>query len=89
MTLYFQIQFLKLKCTENSKNTIKSALKSERKKKRFITEKKYQGPEKKIQGAKERHYRDSESKRQYRKRKNQENPEQERYYKRKEIPEKS
>ena len=32
MTLYFQIQFLKLKCTENTKSTIKSALKSERKK---------------------------------------------------------
>ena len=33
MTLYFQIQFLKLKCTENTKSAIKSALKSERKKK--------------------------------------------------------
>ena len=32
MTLYFQVQFLKLKCTENRKSTIKSALKSERKK---------------------------------------------------------
>ena len=34
MTLYFQLQFLKLKCTENTKSTIKSALKSERKKKK-------------------------------------------------------
>ena len=33
MTLYFQVQFLKLKLTENIKSTIKSALKSERKKK--------------------------------------------------------
>ena len=33
MTLYFQGQFLKLKCTENAKSTIKNALKSERKKK--------------------------------------------------------
>ena len=33
MTFYFQVQFLKLKCTENTKNTIKSALKSKRKKK--------------------------------------------------------
>ena len=33
MTLYFQEQFLKLKCTENAKITIKNALKSERKKK--------------------------------------------------------
>ena len=39
MTLYFQIQFLKLKCTENTKSTIKSALKSKRKKKSIITEK--------------------------------------------------
>ena len=29
VTLYFQVQFLKLKCTENRKSTIKSALKSE------------------------------------------------------------
>ena len=34
MTLYFQLQFLKLKCTENTKSTIKSASKSERKKKK-------------------------------------------------------
>ena len=33
MTLYFQVQFLKLKRTENIKSLIKSALKSERKKK--------------------------------------------------------
>ena len=32
MTLYFQVPFLKLKCTENAKNLIKIALKSERKK---------------------------------------------------------
>ena len=33
MTLYFQVQFLKSKRTENTKITIKSALKNERKKK--------------------------------------------------------
>ena len=33
MNLYFQVQFLKLKCTENAKITIKNALKSDRKKK--------------------------------------------------------
>ena len=32
MTLYFQVQFLKLKCTDNAKIKIKNALKSERKK---------------------------------------------------------
>ena len=32
MTPYFQVPFLKLKCTENAKNLIKIALKSERKK---------------------------------------------------------
>ena len=32
MTLYFQVQFLKLKCNENAKSTIKNTLKSERKK---------------------------------------------------------
>ena len=39
MTLYFQVQFLKLKRFENVKSTIKNALKSERKKK--ISLKKY------------------------------------------------
>ena len=33
MNLYFQVQFLKLKCTENAKIKIKNALKSDRKKK--------------------------------------------------------
>ena len=32
MTLYFQAQFLKQQCTENTKSTIKSTLKNERKK---------------------------------------------------------
>ena len=71
MTLYFQVPFLKLKCTENAKNLIKIALKSERKKNVSSLKKKYQGPEKKIQEAKER-YRDPEPIRQYRKRKYQE-----------------
>ena len=59
MTLYFQIQFLKLKCTEKTKSTIKSALKCERKKKVSSLKKKYQEQEKKMQGAKERYYRQS------------------------------
>ena len=33
MALYFQVQFLKLKCTGDAKNIIKNALKSERNKK--------------------------------------------------------
>lgn len=33
MTLYFQVQLSKLKCTENTKSIIKNALESERKKK--------------------------------------------------------
>ena len=65
MTLYFQIQFLKLKYRENTKSTIKSALKSEGKKKVSSLKKKYQGPEKKMQGAKKRYYRDPEFKRQH------------------------
>ena len=53
VNLYFQIQFLKLKCTENTKNTMKSALKNERKKKVSSLKKKYHhGPEKTMQGAK-------------------------------------
>ena len=39
-TLYIQVQFLKLKCTDNTKSAIKSALKSEKKQKNVITEKK-------------------------------------------------
>ena len=39
MTFYFQVTFLKFKCTENTKHTIKSALKSEIKKKSIITKK--------------------------------------------------
>ena len=46
MTLYFQVQFLKLKSTENTKSTLKRVLKSERKKK-VSSLKKYQGSEKK------------------------------------------
>ena len=79
MTLYFQVPFLKLKCTENAKSLIKIALKSERKKNVSSLKKKYQGPEKKIQEAKEI-CRDPEPIRQYRKRK---------YQKKKEISGKS
>ena len=73
MILSFQEQFLKLKRTENTKSLVKSAFKSERKKKVSSLEK-YQEPEKKIQGAKERYYRDPEPIKQYRKRKYQEHP---------------
>ena len=45
MTLYFKVQFLKLKCTKNVKSTIKNVLKSETKS--FTITEKYQGPEKK------------------------------------------
>ena len=66
MTLYLQVQFLKLKCHDNAKSTIKNALKSNKKKKVSSLEH-HQGPEKKIQGAKQRYYRDPQSRRQYRK----------------------
>ena len=33
MNLHFQVQYVKLKCTENAKSTFKNALKSEGKKK--------------------------------------------------------
>ena len=36
MTLYFQVQFPKLKCTENTKNTTDSTLKSEKKRNKII-----------------------------------------------------
>ena len=87
MTLYVQVQFLKLKCIENTKSTIKNALKSEKweKEKRIITEKNITKDQKKMQGAKERYYKDPESRRQYRKRKYQENPEQQKEYIKKEI----
>ena len=73
MPLYFQVQFLKLECTDNAKSTIKNALKSERKKK-VSSLKHHQGPGKKCKELK-RHYRDPQSRRQYQKRKYQENPE--------------
>ena len=64
VTLYFQIQLLKLKGTENIKGTIETALKSERKKIVLSLKKIYnQEPEMKMQGAKERYYRDPESRR--------------------------
>ena len=44
MTLYFQVRFLKLKCTENTKSTIKSELKSDKKKKISSLTNNYQGP---------------------------------------------
>ena len=43
------VQFLKLKCIENVKSTIKNVLKSERKKKVSSLKKYRQGPEKKMQ----------------------------------------
>ena len=88
VTLYFQVQFLKLKCTENRKSTIKSALKSEWKKK-YHHWKKYQGPENKMQWAKDRYYRNPESRRQYQKTKYQKSPEQEKNIYKKEISGKS
>ena len=46
--LYFQVEVLKLKCTENAKNRIKNALNSERKKEVLSLKTKYdQIPEKK------------------------------------------
>ena len=48
--------FLKVKCTDNTKSTIKSALKSERKKK-VSSLNKNQGTKNKMQRAKERYYR--------------------------------
>ena len=48
MALYFQVQFLKLKCTEKCQMHNKNALKSETKKKVSSLKKRhYQGPEKK------------------------------------------
>ena len=79
MTLEFQVQFLKIKCTKNAKSTIKNTLKSERKKRVSSLKK---SPRKKKQGAKERN-RDPESRRQYQNRKYQENPEQEKEYEKK------
>ena len=56
-------------------------MKSEIKKKVSPLKIKYQGPEKKIQGAKERYCKDPESRRQYQKKKYQENSKQEKEYK--------
>ena len=47
MTIYFQVQFLKLKCTDNAKSTIKNERKNERKKKVSSMKKYHQGPGKK------------------------------------------
>ena len=47
MTLYFQVQILKLKCTENLKSTIKIVLKSEKNKKSIIIEKNIKDQKKK------------------------------------------
>ena len=48
MALYFQVQFLKLKCTEKCQMHNKNALKSETKEKVSSLKKRYhQGPEKK------------------------------------------
>ena len=86
MTLYFQVQFLKLRCTANAKGTIKNSLNSERKKEVSLPKKTYhQGAEKKMQGNKEKYCRDPESRTQYRKRKYQENPEQQKEYEKKYI----
>ena len=82
MTLYFQVQFLKLKCTENTKGSIKGALKSDRKKNSIITEKipKYQRRK-----CKELKRDVIESRRQYQKRKYQKNSEQKKNIKKRNV----
>ena len=47
MTLYFQEQFLKLKCTENAKSPIKKCIEKWEKEKIIITKKKYHQRQKK------------------------------------------
>ena len=83
MTLYFPVQYLKLKSTENAKRTIKSALKRERKKKKGSMKKNIKSLKRKCKEFK----RDIEIQMQEdsikisRKRKFQEYPEQEKDYK--------
>ena len=48
MTLYFQLQFLELKCSENAKSTFKNVLKREKKKKLSSLKKKVSPRTKKI-----------------------------------------
>lgn len=73
---YFQVRFLKLKCTENAKSTIKNESKSERKKKSTITDKTILPTiRKKLQEAKERQHWNPQSRKHYRNWKYQENPE--------------
>ena len=64
MTLYFQVQGLKLKFTETEKAQLQMHWKVRERKKVSSLKKYHQGPEKKMQGTKER-YRDPESIRQY------------------------
>ena len=75
MTLYLQVHFLKLKCTENVKSTMKNAMKSEKKKKISSLKKQISPSTKKMQEDKEKSYRDPKSRKQYQKQKYQENPE--------------
>ena len=71
MTLYFQVQFPKLKCTENTKNTTDSTQKSETKRNKIIAGKNHhQGPKKMPRAQ------DPELQRQYQKRNIPENLEQ-------------
>ena len=65
MTLWIQVQFLKLNYTDNTKITIKNALKSKIKKKVSSRKKILPRTRKKMQEAKERYHRDPESRRQY------------------------
>ena len=58
MALYSQIPFLKIKCTENAKSTIKNTLKSAKKKKKIQRK---IPRRKKMEGEKERYYEDPES----------------------------
>ena len=74
LTLYFQVQFIKVHCTATAKNTIKSGLKKERlsarrEKDLLAKKRKYDNTEKKKQAFKERYHDKSESIRQYRKEK--------------------
>ena len=75
MALYLQVHFLKFKCTENVKSTMKNAMKSEKKKKILSLKKQISPSTKKMQEDKEKSYRDPKSRKQYQKQKYQENPE--------------
>ena len=81
MSLYFQVQFLKLKCTENAKSIIKSASEKDQKKKCKELKRDIETLSQVYSIKKKKYQENYEQVKEYEKKKYQENPKPKKYEK--------